>query len=196
MMNVCFSGHFSAGKSTLINHLMNEALLPQSPIPTSANIVEIKRGEEGVIVHFTGQPAIKMKALPSVKDLHQLCRDGNEVKKIEIFKDIKDLPYGVTFMDTPGIDAANDADRLMTESALHQVDVLFYVMDYNHVQSEVNARFLKQIDEMNKPYYVIINQMDKHDEAEIPFSHFKQSLENVFDQWGIDPVQVFFTSMR
>ncbi len=195
MLHVCFSGHFSAGKSTLINHLMNETLLPQSPIPTSANIVEIKRGEEGVIVHFADQPAIKMKALPPIDRLHQLCRNGDEVKKVEIFKNMEALPPGVTFMDTPGIDAANDADRVMTESALHQVDVLFYVMDYNHVQSEVNAKFLKQIDEMNKPYYVIINQMDKHDEAEITFSYFKDSLEQVFKQWGINPEQVFYTSM-
>ncbi|MGP4041188.1 dynamin family protein [Gracilibacillus sp. D59] len=195
MLHICFSGHFSAGKSTLINQLMNESLLPQSPIPTSANIVEIKRGDDGVIVHFADQPAIKMKALPHLDRLHQLCRDGDEVKKIEIFKNMETLPQGVTFMDTPGIDAANDADRLMTESALHQVDVLFYVMDYNHVQSEVNARFLKQIDEMNKPYYVIINQMDKHDEMEIAFSDFKDSLEQVFEQWGISPEQVFYTSI-
>ncbi|SFM37104.1 small GTP-binding protein domain-containing protein [Gracilibacillus orientalis] len=195
MLHLCFSGHFSAGKSTLINHLMNEALLPQSPIPTSANIVEIQKGDEGVIVHFLDQPAIKMKALPPMDRLHQLCRDGDEVKKIEIFKNMEALPEGVTFMDTPGIDAANDADRLMTESALHQVDVLFYVMDYNHVQSEVNARFLKQMDEMNKPYYVIINQMDKHDEAEITISDFKDSLKHVFEQWGISPEQVFYTSM-
>ena len=35
-------------------------------------------------------------------------------------------------------------DRLMTESALHLVDVIFYyVMDYNHVQSEVNLYLRK-----------------------------------------------------
>ncbi|MFD2657090.1 dynamin family protein [Gracilibacillus thailandensis] len=196
MVHICFSGHFSAGKSTLINYLMSEALLPQSPIPTSANIVEIKKGEDGVIVHFADQPAIKMKALPPMDQLHQLCRDGDEVKKVEIFKNMETLPQGVTFMDTPGIDAANDADRLMTESALHQVDVLFYVMDYNHVQSEVNARFLKRIDEMNKPYYVIINQMDKHDETEITFTDFQTSLEQVFQQWAITPEQVYYTSMN
>ncbi|MDX8047060.1 dynamin family protein [Gracilibacillus sp. S3-1-1] len=196
MIHICFSGHFSAGKSTIINQIMNESLLPQSPIPTSANIVEIKKGEEAIIVHFAHQSAIKMNTLPTVEHLQELCRDGDEVKKIEIFKQVEGLPNGVTLMDTPGIDAANDADRIMTESALHQVDVMFYVMDYNHVQSEVNAHFLKQIDEMNKPYYVIINQMDKHDETELPFTAFQKSLEHVLVQWDIRPEQVFFTSMQ
>ncbi|GAB2548693.1 dynamin family protein [Gracilibacillus alcaliphilus] len=196
MLHICFSGHFSAGKSTLINHLMEEALLPQSPIPTSANIVEIKRGEEAVIIHFAERPAVKMETLPPLEQLHQLCRDGDEIKKVEIFKELAQLPQGVSFMDTPGIDAANDADRLMTESALHKVDVLFYIMDYNHVQSEVNAKFLKQIDEMNKPYYVVINQMDKHDEEEISFTSFQASIDKVFQQWQIKPVQIFYTSMQ
>ncbi|WP_035721251.1 dynamin family protein [Gracilibacillus boraciitolerans] len=195
MIHICFSGHFSAGKSTLINHLMKENLLPQSPIPTSANIVEIKQGIEQVLVHFNHQEAIKMKTLPPLEQLHQLCRDGDQVKKIEIYKNMEDLPAGVTLMDTPGIDAVNDADRLITESALHQVDVLFYVMDYNHVQSEVNATFLKEIDSMHKPYYVIINQMDKHDESEISFTAFQESLETVFRQWNIQPKRVFYTSM-
>src|SRR5699024_10192858 len=195
MLHICFSGHFSAGKSTLMNNLMGEDLLPQSPIPTSANIVEIKHGEEKVIVHFTHQSAIEMPTLPSIDQLHQLCQDGEKVEKIEIYKPITDLPEGVTLMDTPGIDASNDADRIMTESSLHRVDVLFYVMDYNHVQSEVNASFLKQIDDMNKPYYVVINQMDKHDESEITLTEFKTSLHTVFKQWGIEPINIYFTSM-
>ncbi|UOQ85730.1 dynamin family protein [Gracilibacillus salinarum] len=196
MVHICFSGHFSAGKSTLINHLMSESLLPQSPIPTSANIVEIKHGEEAVIVHFKEQAPIEMKALPPMDVLHQLCTNGDEVKKIEIYKTMKDLPAGITLMDTPGIDAANDADRLMTESALHQVDTVFYVMDYNHVQSEVNASFLKQLDDMHKPYFVIINQMDKHDESEISFTDFQQSLSKVFSHWDIEPTAVYYTSMQ
>ncbi|WP_165445035.1 dynamin family protein [Gracilibacillus phocaeensis] len=196
MLHICFSGHFSAGKSTLINRLMDEPLLPQSPIPTSANIVEIRRGPDEIMVHFAERSPVKMESLPPIDRLHQLCRAGDEVKKIEIFKKFTPLPEGISFMDTPGIDATNDADRLMTESALHKVDVLFYIMDYNHVQSEVNATFLKKLDAMKKPYYVIINQMDKHDEEEISFDDFQTSLEQVFQQWKINPEGIFYTSMK
>ncbi len=37
-------------------------------------------------------------------------------------------------------------------------------MDYNHVQSETNLTFLKQLSDEKKPLYLIINQIDKHDE--------------------------------
>jgi ribosome biogenesis GTPase A len=43
---VAFCGHFSAGKSTMINKVIGENLLPSSPIPTSANLVKVKTGEE------------------------------------------------------------------------------------------------------------------------------------------------------
>ena len=42
--SLAFCGHFSAGKSTLINYILNQKILPSSPIPTSANIVKIKSG--------------------------------------------------------------------------------------------------------------------------------------------------------
>src|SRR5690625_4134798 len=195
-VHICFCGHFSAGKSTLINRMMNQELLPRSPIPTSANIVEIKNGTEKAIIHFTNNEAKQFDSLPEEETLHALCQDGDEIKKIDLYKSMENLNEHVVIMDTPGIDAADDADRLMTESAIHKVDLFVYVMDYNHVQSEVNALFLKQLEERNKPYFVVVNQVDKHNEEEITFETFKQSLVDVFHTWGIHPKDYFFTSMK
>src|SRR5699024_11775210 len=75
--------------------------------------------------------------------------------------------------DTPGIDAADEADRLMTESAMHLIDQLYYVMDYNHVQSEVNLYFLQEMQKQSVPIYIVINQVDKHQEAEISFYDYR-----------------------
>src|SRR5699024_4561415 len=104
------------------------------------------------------------------------------------------LPPNSYILDTPGIDAADDADRLMTESSLHMVDVLYYVMDYNHVQSEVNLYFLKEIQAQGIPIYLIINQIDKHNEAEIPFIEFDHNVKQTFDQWKIKPEKIYYTS--
>ena len=48
-------------------------------------------------------------------------------------------------MDTPGVDSTDDAHRLSTESSLHVADLVFYVMDYNHVQSGLNFTFTKNL---------------------------------------------------
>lgn len=38
---IAFTGHYSAGKSSLLNCLLMENILPTSPIPTSANLAFI-----------------------------------------------------------------------------------------------------------------------------------------------------------
>lgn len=57
--SIAFCGHFSAGKSTMINKLVGDNLLPSSPIPTSANLVKVKAGEEYAKVFFKqGKPRL------------------------------------------------------------------------------------------------------------------------------------------
>src|SRR5690625_7904140 len=55
-LNIGFTGHFSAGKSSIINYLLNKNILPSSPIPTSANIVKIKSGDGNVKIYFEEGP--------------------------------------------------------------------------------------------------------------------------------------------
>ena len=47
---------------------------------------------------------------------------------------------------------------MATESALHLADVVFYVMDYTHVQSEINFTFAKLLEEWGKPLDLIVNR--------------------------------------
>ena len=42
---IAFCGHFSAGKSSMINFFLQDQILPSSPIPTSANMVKVQKGE-------------------------------------------------------------------------------------------------------------------------------------------------------
>ncbi|WP_085992094.1 dynamin family protein [Oceanobacillus senegalensis] len=192
---ISFSGHFSAGKSSMINALVGEEILPKSPIPTSANVVKITSGEGFARVYLYNDEILEFKEPYDIDQIKEYSKNKNDIKEIEISTGEQFIPAHCALMDTPGIDAADDADRIMTESSLHLVDVLFYVMDYNHVQSEVNLQFLQSIQEKGIPYYVIINQIDKHDEEELTFKHFQQSIYQTFDQWNIKPVNVFYSSL-
>lgn len=192
---VSFSGHFSAGKSSMINTLLGKDILPKSPIPTSANIVKINSGEGWARVFFTDGDPVEYQEPYDLDMIKTYSKDKETIQRIEISTKDKLIPNGAAIMDTPGIDAADDADRLMTESALHLVDVLFYVMDYNHVQSEVNLYFLQSLQNNHIPFYLIINQIDKHNEEELSFASFKESIRKTFSDWDIHPLGVFYTSL-
>lgn len=193
--NLSFAGHFSAGKSSMINYLLDKDVLPKSPIPTSANIVKINSGDGVARVYFTHEAPVEYSEPYDIDIIKDFCMDKDSIKSLEISTSEQILPHNSNIIDTPGIDAADDADRLMTESSLHLVDTLFYVMDYNHVQSEVNLYFLREIQEMSIPFYVIINQIDKHNDNELSFNEFERSVKETFSQWNVIPEEILFSSV-
>lgn len=191
-----FSGHFSAGKSTMINALIGEQILPSSPIPTSANLVKVHDAEEEFAkVYYKNEKPLLFKKPYDFDIVKEFCKSG-EVTEVEIGKPQSKLPPGITVMDTPGVDSTDDAHRLSTESALHLADIVFYVMDYNHVQSELNFLYTKNLLQHGVKLYLIINQIDKHNDEELPFLEYKQSVRESFAAWNVHPEEIFFTTLK
>ncbi|WP_428908874.1 dynamin family protein [Niallia sp. Krafla_26] len=193
---IAFCGHFSAGKSSMINTLMGENILPSSPIPTSANLVKIKSGDDYAKVFFKEDTPHVYPAPYDFEKVKSYCKDGDQIQSIEISYSKTTIPKDVLIMDTPGIDSTDDAHRIATESALHLADLVFYVMDYNHVQSELNFLFTKELTEAGKEVYLVINQIDKHREEELSFRDFQNSVVDSFASWGVTPARNFYTSLK
>jgi len=194
--SIAFCGHFSAGKSSMINRIMGENILPSSPIPTSANLVKIKSGDDYAKVFFKEDRPIIYPAPYDYEKVKSYCKDGDQIQSIEISYSKTSIPKDTIIMDTPGIDSTDDAHRIATESALHLADLVFYVMDYNHVQSELNFLFTKELTEAGKEVYLVINQIDKHRDEELSFTEFQESVKNSFASWGVKPARIFYTSLK
>lgn len=193
---LAFCGHFSAGKSSMINRVVGENILPSSPIPTSANLVKVKSGEEYAKVFFKNEKPRLYLAPYDYELVKNYCKDGDQIEEIEISHRESRLPLNTIIMDTPGIDSAEDAHRIATESAIHLADLVFYVMDYNHVQSELNFLFTRELTEAGKEVYLVINQIDKHSEEELSFQEFLRSVNDSFASWGVKSVNFFYTSLK
>ncbi|TDF99395.1 dynamin family protein [Paenibacillus piri] len=194
---IAFCGHFSAGKSSLINKLCGHTLLPSSPIPTSANIVSISNGEAGAsVVHRIENGSEAQVTRVPLEELAAYCKDGEAIETVHLQYPIPFLGTHAALLDTPGIDSTDDAHQLATESALHLADVVFYVMDYNHVQSEINFAFTKKMKEWGKPLYLIINQVDKHRDRELSFDDYRASVLEAFANWHIQPDGIVYTSVK
>jgi GTPase Era involved in 16S rRNA processing len=190
-LEAAFCGHFSAGKSSLINMLCGHPLLPSSPIPTSANIVSISYGEEQVSIRRRSGESTHI----SLEQLDEACKNGEDIAEVHIT-----YPHGLgerlILLDTPGIDSTDEAHELATRSVLHRADVVFYVMDYNHVQSELNFTFMKKLQEQGKPVYAVVNQIDKHRDRELPFEAYRASVEEAFSVWDLEPAGLFLISLK
>lgn len=191
-----FCGHFSAGKSSMINELMGEKILPSSPIPTSANIVKIKSGNDYVRIYNKANEIIEYPLPYDFELIQSYCKNGEEIELLEISHQTEELPKDVTVMDTPGIDSTDEAHQKSTMSALHLADLILYVMDYNHVQSEQNFQFTKMLKDEGKQLFLVINQIDKHRDQELSFADFKKGVAQAFRNWHVEPDAIFYTSIR
>nr|WP_236930934.1 dynamin family protein [Geobacillus sp. JS12] len=92
---VAFCGHFSAGKSSLINALLGEPMLPSSPIPTSANLVKVKAGPDYVRVFFHGDEPVEYEPPYDPDLIRSQCRDGETIEWIEISRTTDAIPPGL-----------------------------------------------------------------------------------------------------
>lgn len=190
---LAFCGHFSAGKSSLMNWLCGKQVLPTSPIPTTANIAAIRDGEPRAIVHLNSQePSFEI----GLDQLDEYCKNGGEYESVDLWDDVKLLGAHGVLLDTPGVDSTDAAHEAATYSALHRADVVFYVMDYNHVQSETNLSFAKTLSERGKPLYLIVNQIDKHDDLELPFADYQRGVAQSFAGRGIEPAGILYVSRQ
>jgi small GTP-binding protein len=194
-LSIAFCGHFSAGKSTMINTLLGVDLLPSNPIPTSANVVKIRGGEKAARVYTKNSGVLTFNPDTEMEALKKYAVDGDTVEWVEVCYPGTFLDEKSSLLDTPGIDSTDAAHKIATESALHLADVVVYMMDYNHVQAEENFNFTKTLKDRGKPVYLVINMIDKHIDFELDFDSYKESVEEAFATWNIKPDGIFYTSL-
>lgn len=187
-----FVGHFSAGKSTLINLLLEQDILPSSPVPTTSNTAIVSVSDtEDIIANLPNQQYTKLKTYDEVK---QMNRQNIDVESVEINFQSDKFDKGFTFQDTPGVDSNVATHQTTTEQFMYTSNVLFYTVDYNHVQSALNFQFMKRINEVGIPVVFIINQIDKHNDDELSFDTFKSRVEKSINEWDIDLQHIYYVS--
>uniref|UniRef100_UPI000593056F dynamin family protein n=1 Tax=Nosocomiicoccus massiliensis TaxID=1232430 RepID=UPI000593056F len=130
---VSFIGHFSAGKSSLINYLLEDEVLPSSPIPTTSKTVQIEISDETrARVYIDKNHYVKLNDLSEVK---QINKKDVEIEYVKIMHDSKKYNDTFVFQDTPGVDSKTSAHEESTHKFLLNSDYVFFTVEYNHVES-------------------------------------------------------------
>lgn len=147
---VVVMGNFSAGKSTMINALIGEKVLPSYPWPTTAVLTEVRYGEEKKIIMYPkkGQNidghGDKPFPVPATKEaieryitidndagINVKPEDSVEIasrfEKMELYWPLEMLKNGVVIVDSPGLNDPYSND-VIVKNYLPRADAIIYAM--------------------------------------------------------------------
>lgn len=153
-VTVTFGGHFSCGKSTLINALIGRPLLPASDYPETGVPCVITSGTQDRVVAVTRDGAVDLSfdthAIASMVSLigddGEYSRRVENVLRLEVTLANGVLPGGLALVDSPGI---NDMAGMTARAAAltRNADILIWVLNSRQPVSETEqAFFLEHLD--------------------------------------------------
>ncbi|WP_156291263.1 dynamin family protein [Oceanobacillus salinisoli] len=158
---VAVVGEFSRGKSTFINALLGEKVLPSSVKPTTALLNIIEYSEEPTIkLHFhkgnqvkevTEQVFTKLVApkdpiegdTQSEKEYEKHVELLSSIKYAEIGRPLSFCSNGVTIIDTPGTNDLDPIREQITNSIIPRSDSAILILSAVKILSESEISFLR-----------------------------------------------------
>lgn len=179
-------GEFNHGKTTLVNALLGEGLLPTGVTPTTALIHTIEYGPEPhAIAHAadgTGS-TLSMGALADYEVGGRAVED--RVERIELQHPSPFLAEGLVLVDTPGVNDINEARAEITYGYIPRSDAVLFLLDAGQILKESERAFVsgKLLSASRDKVLFVVNKMDllTPDEQEEALTYARTHLEKLID---------------
>ena len=168
--NLVVLGAFKRGKSTLINALLGEAVLPTAIVPLTSVVTILGYGEQlDIQVHFhNDQPRrITINELGDYITEKWNPKNQKGVREVEIAYPSEYLRDGVRIIDTPGVGSVYSHNTDVAYNYLPQVDAAIFVVTVDPPLSAAEQEFLKDIREYVHKLFFVLNKIDYVEAGEV-----------------------------
>ena len=184
-------GQFKRGKSTLINALIGESLLPTSVLPLTSIPTFLSAGPKRVIrVFFLDRKSEGFNDISSNEAAEILANYVTEernplnklaVSRVEVEHPAPLLHQGVVVIDTPGIGSTFRHNTDATLNFLPQCDAALFVVSADPPITEVEREFLRAVRDKVAKVCFVMNKIDylTEREREAAVGFFEKSLKEM-----------------
>lgn len=190
-------GEFNHGKSTVINALLGDDVLPMGITPTTAVITHLVHAEEPVV---TIQPPNHGKPYTIAYEgmeaaVRESGDEGEEPEYVEIGYPNEVLKNSLVLVDTPGVNDISRQKVEITYGYLPRADVILYVLDATQVLKKSEVTFIRDrlLKSSSDRIIFVLNKIDalSPDDIEEVVQYARERLEQL-----LGPVELFTFSGR
>lgn len=200
LLRVCLAGNFSSGKSSFLNELLEEELLPTALKDTTKGATRI---------HYSTNRTFKKDHQPI--SYEKYCKDVQEGGNFEISMPVPFL-RNLVISDVPGFDPPhldkNDgakenatADEEISRKEMDNADVLIWLCKMSEgTMTQKGNQFLENYKKGKKqfpPLYLVITHCDSPDsEEQEERNRVANKLHKQLEKLGFKPESTFFFSLK
>lgn len=174
IIRIAIMGVTSSGKSTLVNALLGEKILPMAIRPSSSIIITASKGKyrQANIYFKDKKPQIleedelNEESISKYADENKNPNNELNVTQIHITTPSFILEENIHIIDSPGLDAWNleNHEKLTLEILLPTIDICIFVTTVKANSDGTNAEKIKIVDEKDKQVILVQNMIDSVEE--------------------------------
>lgn len=198
VFNLVAAGQFKRGKSTVINALLGEPLVPAGVVPLTSVITVIQSGTAPAAyatLRYGQKRAIRIAELGDYVTERGNPANTKSVERVIIEHPSPWLADGVSLVDTPGIASVYEHNTDETRKYLPQADAVLFIASVDQPVSRAELDFLRDIRRYAGKIFCLLNKTDYLRQDELRES-LAFSVHAIREALGTDDVPVFPVSAR
>lgn len=196
-MTVSVLGQFKRGKSTFINALLGENLLPTGIVPVTSAVTVLKYGEPAAEITFENGITEKIETgeLPLYVNEQENPDNQKGVAQVTVYSASEFLKNDITLVDTPGVGSFHKHNTKAAYDFVKESDVVIFMLSVDSPINQIEIDFLESAAEFSSKFYFVVNKTDVVDEDELTeyLSYCQKILCRLMNR---DSVAVFPISAR
>lgn len=163
-------GEFSRGKSTFINALLGEALLPVDVLPETAVISAVSYGErpEVTVIHRDGTKERGIAEHSFLERFSAQAGAQEDVSYLQLKYPAPLLKNQIILVDTPGVSDLDEQRAEITYGFLPQADAVIFLLDATAPLKKTEREFIlkRVVPQGIRQVIFVANKADQLDEEE------------------------------
>ena len=168
--NLVVLGQFKRGKTTFINALLGEALLPSAILPLTSIVTILEYGSQRKVeVHFLDGKSrdIKPEEIHFYVTEKENPKNEKGVKFVRVVHPAAILKKGIILVDTPGVGSLYENNTDVTYGFLPRVDAGVFLLTVDPPLSREEIAFLKDVYPHVERIFFVLNKVDYVDQEDI-----------------------------